>query len=73
MSVETAAFEFGPAGFADEFWSHDISVSWDFRDNIRIFGGINNVTDEIPFRTDAAYPVGPRGQYLYLGVNYAMN
>lgn len=73
VEVETAAFEYGPAGFADEFWSHDISVSWDFRDNIRFFGGINNVTDEFPFRTDAAYPVGPRGQYLYLGVNYAMN
>ena len=73
VEVETAAFEYGPAGFADEFWSHDISVSWDFRDNIRVFGGINNVTDEIPFRTEGAYPVGPRGQYLYLGVNYIMN
>jgi len=73
VEVETAAFEYGPAGFADEFWSHDISVSWDFRDNIRIFGGVNNVTDEFPFRTEAAYPVGPRGQYLYLGVNYIMN
>ena len=72
VEVETAAFEYGPAGFADEFWSHDVSVSWDVRENIRLFGGVNNVTDEIPFLTEAAYPVGPRGQYFFAGVNYFM-
>ncbi len=72
VEVETAAFEFGPAGFSDDFWSHDLSVSWDINDNMRLFGGVNNVTDEIPFLTEAAYPVGPRGQYFFAGLNYRM-
>ena len=73
VEVETAAINYGPAGFADEFWSHDLSASWDLQDNLRIYGGLNNVTDEIPFLTESAYPVGPRGRYFFVGVNYSMN
>lgn len=73
VEIETAAFNYGPAGIADEFWAHDLSASWDIQDNLRIFGGINNVTDEEPFLTEAAYPVGPRGRYFFVGLNYAMN
>ena len=73
VEIETAILDFGPAGFADEFWSHDLSVSWDVNDGLRIFGGVNNVTDEIPFITEIAYPVGPRGRYFFLGLNYVMN
>lgn len=73
VDIERASFEYGPAGFADEFWSHDVNASWDLRDNLRIFGGINNVTDEDPFLTESAYPVGPHGRYFFLGVNYVMN
>ena len=72
VEIETVAFEFGPNGFSGEHSSHDLSVSWDFNDDLRIFGGINNVTDEIPFLTESAYPVGPRGRYFFLGVNYAV-
>lgn len=73
VEVETAAFNYGPAGFADEFWSHDLAASWDIQDNLRLYGGLNNVTDEIPFLTESAYPVGPRGRYFFVGVNYSMN
>jgi outer membrane receptor protein involved in Fe transport len=72
VDIETAEFEYGPAGFSDDFWSHDLSASWDINDQIRVFGGINNLTDEIPFLTEWAYPVGPRGTYFFLGLNYAM-
>ena len=72
VEVETAAFEYGPAGFADDFWSHDLNVSWDVRDNLRLYGGVNNVTDESPFLTEVAYPVGPRGHYFFIGANSAM-
>lgn len=72
VEIESASFEFGPRGFSDDFWSHDLSASWDINDQIRVFGGINNITDEIPFLTEWAYPVGPRGQYFFLGLNYAM-
>jgi outer membrane receptor protein involved in Fe transport len=73
VDIESAAFEYGPAGFADEFWSHDLNASWDLRDNLRFFGGVNNVTDEEPFLTESAYPVGPRGRYFFAGVNYRVN
>ena len=72
VEIETSAVEYGPTGFSDDFWSHDLSVAWDYNDNLRIFGGINNISDEIPFLTEAAYPVGPRGRYFFLGVNYVM-
>lgn len=72
VEIETADFEYGPAGFSDDFWSHDISAQWDINDQIQVFGGINNITDEIPFLTEWAYPVGPRGQYFFLGLNYSM-
>ncbi len=72
VNIDTVDIEFGPNGFSDDFWSHDLSASWDVNDNLRIFGGISNITDEIPFLTEWAYPVGPRGQYFFLGVNYIM-
>ena len=72
VEIETVSFEFGPNGFSGDFWSHDLSAAWDFNDNLRIFGGVNNITDEIPFLTESAYPVGPRGRYFFLGVNYVI-
>ena len=73
VEIETAAFQYGPAGFSDDFWSHDLNLAWDLRDNLRVYGGINNVTDEQPFFTEVAYPVGPRGRYVFAGINYAVN
>ena len=73
VEIQTALLDFGLSGFADDFWSHDLSVSWDVNDSIRVFGGVNNVTDEIPFLTEIAYPVGPRGRYFFAGLNYVMN
>ncbi len=72
VEIETSSFTFGPAGFSDDFWSHDLSVSYDWNDSVRVFGGINNVTDEIPFLTEWAYPVSPRGRYFFVGLNYVM-
>lgn len=73
VEIETASFIYGPAGFSDDYWSHDLSLSFDLNDDIRLFGGVNNVSDEIPFLTESAYPASPRGRYFFLGLNYAMN
>jgi iron complex outermembrane receptor protein len=35
-----------------------------------VYGGVNNVTDEEPYSTQLAWPVGPRGQFFFLGVRY---
>ena len=59
-------------GFYDSTLIHDINASYEFSDNLSIFGGINNIADEEPFLTELAWPVSPRGRTLFLGVNYSM-
>ena len=47
----------------------DANASFELNEAIRFYGGVNNITDEIPFRNQTAWPVGPRGRFLFLGVN----
>ena len=69
VEIETAAIVYGPAGIADETYIHDISFSWDFNDNYQLYGGVNNISDEIPFLTEYAFPVSPLGTYYFLGLD----
>ena len=59
-------------GFFGSTLIHDINVSYQLEEGLAVFGGINNLTDEEPFATQTAWPVGPRGRTLFLGVNYTM-
>lgn len=68
--IETAMQNFGPAAFTDEFYNHNLNGSYLFSDQMTVFGGVNNVTDEQPFATEYAYPVSPVGRAFYLGLNY---
>jgi outer membrane receptor protein involved in Fe transport len=68
VEIETAAINYGPAGIADSVTIHDISVAWDISDRYRLYGGINNFTDEEPFITELAYPVSPVGTFFFLGL-----
>ena len=72
VEIEDAALTFGPAGFSDDVWIHDLNASYEWSDNIRLFGGVNNLTDEKPFITEQAYPVNPRGRYFFMGVNWLL-
>ena len=72
VEIETAPEVYGPAGIVDDLFIHDLSASWQYNDDIQFFGGINNVADEEPFITEQAYPVSPRGRYLFLGVNFSL-
>jgi len=67
VEIETAPALYGPAGIADETYIHDISASFDITDRYRIFGGVNNFTDETPFLTEFAFPVSPIGTFFFLG------
>ena len=51
------------------FWIYDFSVSYQWKDRISFFGGINNVTDTKPFKDDFDYPVSIRGRDVFLGVH----
>jgi outer membrane receptor protein involved in Fe transport len=68
VEIETAAINYGPAGIADSVTIHDISAAWDISDRYRLYGGINNFTDEEPFITEFAYPVSPVGTFFFLGI-----
>jgi outer membrane receptor protein involved in Fe transport len=51
---------------------HDFSVSYSFAENLEVYGGVNNALDEEPFLATLSRPAGPRGRFLFLGVNYTM-
>lgn len=71
FAAEIEDFEdLGEAGFFDEIFILDLNGSYEFSDSLRFYGGINNLTDEEPFSTQTAWPVGPRGRFFFLGAVY---
>ena len=52
----------------DERFTHDIQVGYELSDNVEIYGGINNFTNQEPDPGSLDQPVSPRGRYYYLGV-----
>ncbi len=70
--IETVLQNFGPSGFSDETFIHVFTGSYTLNDRLTFYGGIDNVTDERPFVTERAYPVGPRGRYFFGGVNFRL-
>jgi iron complex outermembrane receptor protein len=69
IEIDTVDALYGDAVKQDEFWQHDIAVSYAFRETMSVYGGVRNVTDEQPFITNFGYPASPRGRYFYLGLN----
>ncbi|NBP26006.1 MAG: TonB-dependent receptor, partial [Proteobacteria bacterium] len=68
VQIERINFEFGPAGFAPDYWIHNLAFSLDATDQVTFYGGINNVTDEVPYLSSSAYPVSGIGRSFFLGV-----
>ncbi len=52
--------------FLDEFWSHNASIRWDFKEDYSATFGINNLTDEEPFFGTVATPVSGVGRFFYI-------
>ena len=63
---------YGDAGFFDSVIITDLNANYRYSDGLSLFAAINNVTDEEPFATQNAWPVGPRGRTFVLGVSYSM-
>ena len=62
-----------PSGFAEpnrdgSFWSHDVNIAFEVNDKFTIRGGINNLTDERPFKAEAAYPISAIGRNFFVGI-----
>ena len=72
VEIDTAATLYGPSVVQDEFWQHDLTASYAYSDNILIYGGIKNLTEEKPFITNFAFPASPRGRFFYLGVDFQL-
>ena len=70
LEIETALTLYGPIVLRDEFWIHDINARYQFNDDVLIYGGIKNLSDENPFITNNAYPASPRGTFFFVGVNW---
>ncbi|MEQ9316940.1 MAG: TonB-dependent receptor, partial [Henriciella sp.] len=74
-SVDTTGLQqhlnnFGSGAYFDETYIFDINASYEFSEAFTFYGGVNNITDEEPFATQTAWPVGPRGRFFFLGVTY---
>ena len=69
VEIETVDDNFGPDGFTDDIYFHDLMAAWQMDNGIRFYGGIENVTNEKPYVTERAYPLSPRGRYFYAGIN----
>ena len=70
--VEIEEFERGDYDSSvqmDATWLHDLNVSYKIDDSYTLYGGVNNLTDEQPFLTNFAYPVGPRGRFFFVGLD----
>ena len=63
---------FGEIGNAGDFYRHDLELGYELSEELSFYGGVNNVTDEDPFRTQVAYPVSPRGRFFFIGATYKM-
>ncbi|NHK28928.1 TonB-dependent receptor [Parvularcula flava] len=69
VEIENGMEIFGEAGFVDEIFIHDINASYRLDEMTRFYAGINNVADDEPFVTETAYPVSPRGRFIFMGVD----
>lgn len=46
----------------------DFFFTYDFSDEFRFYGGVNNAFDKDPFLGSLVRPIGVRGRYFYLGM-----
>ncbi len=72
IEVETAETLYGRSVFQEAFWQHDLSASYLVNDELMIYGGVKNLTDEEPFITENAFPASPRGTFYFIGLDWSM-
>ena len=69
VQIERIDTEFGPAGFAPDYWIHNLSFNVDvIGDRFSVYGGINNLTNAEPYISSSAYPVSGMGRFYFLGI-----
>lgn len=51
-----------------EKWDHDLNVAYDVNDWLNVFGGVNNLFNELPDLGYNSYPISAMGRYYYAGL-----
>ena len=69
LEIDTARTLYGDVVFMDDYWQHDLNASFQYSDQLMLYGGIKNMTGEVPYITEFAYPASPRGRFFYFGIN----
>ncbi|WP_373488026.1 TonB-dependent receptor domain-containing protein [Blastomonas sp.] len=67
IQIERIEQEFGPAGFAPEYWLHNISARYEINEHLTISGGVNNISNKEPYLASSAYPVSGIGRLFFVG------
>ncbi|WP_448657620.1 TonB-dependent receptor domain-containing protein [Sphingomonas sp. CJ99] len=68
VQIERIETEFGDAGWAREYFVHNISASIKANDRFTLNMGISNLTDARPYIASSAYPVSGIGRVAFVGV-----
>ena len=69
IEIERIDTEFGPAGFAPDYWIHNVNFNVDvLKDRFSVYGGINNVSNAAPYLSSSAYPVSGMGRFYFIGI-----
>lgn len=72
IQIERIEREFGAAGFAPDYWIHNLGFNLDVTDEFEVYGGVSNVTNEVPYISSSAYPVSGIGRSYFLGIKARM-
>ena len=72
IEVETALTLYGSTVFQDSLWIHDLNARYNLNDEVMIYCGVKNVSDEEPFISENAFPASPRGTFYFVGVDWQM-
>ena len=71
VEIETAMENYGPSAFTDDFYTHNLTGQFEYSPQLLFYGGVTNLTDEDPYRTERGYPVSVVGRSYFIGLNYA--
>ena len=52
---------------------HDIFASYDFTDQLQLYGGISNFTDQKPDLGQLFLPTEPRGRFFFVGAKVKLD
>ncbi|MFT7592147.1 MAG: iron complex outermembrane receptor protein [bacterium] len=56
----------------DKSYVTNLTFNYAASENVDVYGGVNNITNEKPFITNYAYPASIRGRFAFFGMNYRM-